>query len=508
MTDPISFSSHFSGGTILADKYEIQSLVGTGGCGSVYKARHLTTSKIVALKVLPRTPESDTTTLSRFMQESRTLASLDHPNIVGVLGLDLTDTLCLLAMEYVEGRTLKQYLSDEGPLSRERFVLIFSQVMSGLSYMHHKGVIHRDIKPDNLVITESEKDSGLRVRLVDFGLSKLLHQDQRITKAGALLGTPLYMSPEQCLGQDADCRSDIYAVGCVMFEAVTGSAPYQGDNVFDTAQSHISQPLPIIPARGLGTIPGIIHRATFKRPEERFQSASDVLLELDRDANFSPHASESQTVDVRALRPSLRLQVSSPKIKSGLVVKVATVSALAVAGFIAILTTQAEGVAHLGRVQEPVQVAVRKIEYIIEDKNARLPQEKILRLAEDFEQQEAPRGSLTSTSFKIYRDAHRVLAVAFDHNGDKVRRNEQYSKATNLSHSWKHSDAYMAIEWGCCVLKDHDPAGAKKILRNQIDFDRKLHYDSTCESEKVVGLLKEIEKDNGQGVLASLLKRD
>lgn len=163
MTDAIAFACQFPEGTILAGKYEIKSLVGTGASGSVYKAKHLATSKIVALKVLPRTQESDTTALSRFMQESRTLASLTHPNIVGVLGLELTDACCLLAMDYVEGRTLAQYLKDEGPVSRERCVLIFSQVMRGLSYMHEKGIIHRDIKPENLVITESENDAPLRV---------------------------------------------------------------------------------------------------------------------------------------------------------------------------------------------------------------------------------------------------------------------------------------------------------------------------------------------------------
>lgn len=264
-------------------KYEILGTLGAGGMAVVYKARHRLTGQMVAIKVLHK---QDETTLKRFAQEAKTATSLAHPNIVTVHDFDVLDDTVYLVMELVEGPSLAEVLRDEGPLSIDRFKDLIGGACEGLGYAHHMGVVHRDIKPSNILI----KKIGDRevAKLADFGIAKSADDiSQNLTQTGQIIGTPLYMSPEQCLGQSATARSDLYALGCVMYEALTGKAPLAGSNVMETAHLRLSQSPNSFAELKVSSIPASIENAVFacleRDPQLRTSSASNLLKHLSSD---------------------------------------------------------------------------------------------------------------------------------------------------------------------------------------------------------------------------------
>jgi serine/threonine protein kinase len=285
-------------GSIFASRYEILSILGEGGMGVVYLAKHQLMDRLVAIKMLHGHLVSDHTSLKRFQQEARTASLLAHPKIVTVHDFGVTDDgRPYLILDYLKGRGLRELIDEEGPLSAERAVKIFSQVCDGLSHAHSKGVIHRDLKPSNIMLIDGEDDG---VKLLDFGIAKLLPQSglqsQSLTASGEVFGTPLYMAPEQILGFPTDARSDLYSVGCVMYEVLCGKPPFAGHSLFETMQKHISEPIHpfsryksdlAVPAK----LQSIIFKAMSKEPNDRQQTMLDLKQELD--SVFDPPASDA-----------------------------------------------------------------------------------------------------------------------------------------------------------------------------------------------------------------------
>jgi serine/threonine protein kinase len=232
----------------LIENIEIIELLAGGGMSLVYKARQMILDRIVAVKVLSglsiRTQEG----IRRFQNEAKLSSSLDHPNIVKTLAFGLCkDGQPYLVMDYLEGASLAEELKANGRLTLEKFRDVFIPVLSALSLAHQAGLVHRDIKPGNIMLCRG--DGGKLIpRLVDFGIAKMIAEgsgeSQKLTKTGTVLGSPAYMSPEQCLGKEVDGRSDIYAIACVMYECLCGEPPFSGDSALEVMNFHVSAPPP------------------------------------------------------------------------------------------------------------------------------------------------------------------------------------------------------------------------------------------------------------------------
>jgi len=205
--------------------YRIVSELGRGGMGVVYKAHEESLNRFVAIKVLGEHLMEDPTQIERFIREAQSAASLNHPNIVQIYSVSEDNDLHYFAMEYVSGRSLQQILRTRGPLESEQVARIALQTASGLQAAHEQGIIHRDIKPANLLID----DRGL-VKIADFGLALMGGAASRLTATGMFMGTPGYLSPEQCLDQEVDKRTDIYSLGVTLFEALSGKTPFVADS--------------------------------------------------------------------------------------------------------------------------------------------------------------------------------------------------------------------------------------------------------------------------------------
>ncbi|MBX9689333.1 MAG: serine/threonine protein kinase [Candidatus Obscuribacterales bacterium] len=302
----------------LPERFEIKGLIAEGGMGAVLHARELLLDREVAIKILKMQREEDKTTLARFAREAKLLASLRHPNIVRFLSWDVTESgTSFQVLEYLEGQPLSKELEQSKRLSASRFYSIFSQVLAGLSESHENGIIHRDIKPSNIMLCPTS--SGICPKLIDFGIARTQNpagESQDITRTRAVLGSPSYMSPEQCKAAELTQATDIYSLGCVMYEAIKGSPPHQGETAMEIMYKQISnEPDPLSAAasdessRRLATL---IEKCLNKNPEER-PSASSLKEELDRifqEKNLdssSFFANAVNTEKQRTLMPSMLL---------------------------------------------------------------------------------------------------------------------------------------------------------------------------------------------------------
>jgi eukaryotic-like serine/threonine-protein kinase len=251
-------------------QYQITERLATGGAGEVYAGIDTKVGREVAIKFLRPELASDPSYVDRFLAEAKSLGSLNHPNIATLYALPQEDDHVCMIMELVRGRTVEQLVQDRRcKLWIRESLAIVAQVADGLSYAHEQGVIHRDIKPSNLMVTESG-----RVKIMDFGIARVRGSD-RMTRVGSAVGTPLYMSPEQCRGLEGDERSDIYSLAIVLYELLAGAPPFKGATDFEVTKAHLStQPPPLIP-RIAGLEPPLesaIMIALSKRPEQRFPS--------------------------------------------------------------------------------------------------------------------------------------------------------------------------------------------------------------------------------------------
>lgn len=234
-------------GTTIDGKFEVQRSLGSGGMGVVYECRQLTVDRLVALKFLTYAPSADPREQARFEREARVLSRLSHPNIVQFYSYGLWQGYPYIAMERLEGRSLSSLISeDDSVMDHKLAIEIGMQVCRALSHAHEQNIFHRDIKPSNIYLTESRNDVGLPlVKLIDFGLAKITGIDgqQKLTQTGMAIGSVLYMSPEQCMGLPVTAGTDIYALGCVLFEIFTGEPPFLADNGVAVMFQHMNEPI-------------------------------------------------------------------------------------------------------------------------------------------------------------------------------------------------------------------------------------------------------------------------
>jgi serine/threonine protein kinase len=282
--------TEFQPGAAVGGRYQVISRLGKGGMGLVYRVNQIFLNKEFALKTIDKNCISDIN-IRRFQQEARTAFSLDHPNIIAVndFGL-LEDQTPFLVMELLTGETVGERLKRTGCLTLEEAIPIFVQACFGLAYAHERGVVHRDIKPNNIMLLDKD-GAGTEgsVKILDFGIAKLTEHEggemQALTRTGEIFGSPLYMSPEQCNGARVDHRSDIYSLGCVFFEVLTGAPPIAGENALITMMKHQTEQALTLKQASLGTdfpqaIEDIVAAMLAKSPENRYQNLGIVAHDL------------------------------------------------------------------------------------------------------------------------------------------------------------------------------------------------------------------------------------
>lgn len=291
------------GTRLIADKYRLERLLGRGGMGAVYAATHVDLDRLVAIKLLLSDFTSDADALERFRREARAAARLNHPNVADTFDYGvLPEGGAYIVMELVEGQTLREYMDTTGTVAVAEAAEIGRQVSNGIDAAHRSGIVHRDLKPSNIILTRDHQDQ-LQAKVVDFGVAKLKEHSTTgggLTSSGSLIGTPRYMSPEQCSGHKIDERSDIYSLGVILYEMLAGRPPFDAPTATAIAIKHIQQPPPSL-KEFRAAIPleldSFLRQVLDKDPEKRPQSAADFAKKLSQVAAGASLPSESSTTE-------------------------------------------------------------------------------------------------------------------------------------------------------------------------------------------------------------------
>ncbi|MCH7908911.1 MAG: protein kinase, partial [Candidatus Hydrogenedentes bacterium] len=300
---------NLSPGTQLG-QFEISSLLGVGGMGEVYRARDTKLGRDVAIKILPEEFSKDRERLARFEREAKTLASLNHPNIGALYDFLQEDGIRFLILELIEGETLADRM-EKGPFAVKEALPLFIQIAEALGAAHEKGIVHRDLKPDNIKITPDNT-----VKVLDFGIARsyqpttpVSHTDvtrpidpTKLTAHGTILGTPAYMSPEQVRDQNIDKRSDVWAFGCCLYEALTGSSPFHAETIADMFAAILDQEpdWDALPHAATESVRNLLRRCLEKEPRRRLRDTSDIALQLEQSLSTlrtQAQAGESKSFD-------------------------------------------------------------------------------------------------------------------------------------------------------------------------------------------------------------------
>ena len=273
----------------LPTQYELLGKVSVGGMGSIVKVRNRYTGALSAIKVLNADASRNREAVSRFVIEAKAASALKHPNICRVFDFGVTEQgTAYLVMDWINGIDLERKINREQLVPPKEAIFIFQQIAAGLAYAHRHKLVHRDVKPQNIMLS-GEKSGRPEVHLVDFGIAKVMEEGedatvrgQGVTRAGMVVGTPLFMSPEQATGAKVDNRSDIYSLGCVMYFALTGRPPFIGGSAVETVHKHLTELPPVFaPAlRVPGDLQTIVFKALEKDPDDRYVNMDELLTDL------------------------------------------------------------------------------------------------------------------------------------------------------------------------------------------------------------------------------------
>lgn len=271
-------------GYLLGDRYRIIDTLGEGGMANVYLAQDIILKRKVAVKVLRLDLQKEPATESRFQREAMATSELSHPNIVSVLDVGSDHGLPFMVMEYVDGPTLKEYIKQNSPLDLHEVIRIMDQILSAVSLAHRHGVIHRDLKPQNILL-----DQKGNVKIADFGIALALNQSS-VTQTNSVMGSVHYMSPEQTRGAVATKQSDIYSLGIILYELITGKVPFDGNSAIAIALKHAQEPIPSIRKKDPSVpqaLENVVLKATAKDPRDRYASAQEMKADLDTSLDYS-----------------------------------------------------------------------------------------------------------------------------------------------------------------------------------------------------------------------------
>jgi tRNA A-37 threonylcarbamoyl transferase component Bud32 len=294
-------------GTLLSGRYRLDAQVGTGGMSSVYRAFDTVLERQVAIKLMHREIASHTDQLERFRREARAVAQLNHPYVVGVIDAGEDDAMPYIVFEYVEGETLKDRIRRQGRLPISEAVAYAIEIARALGAAHERGIVHRDVKPQNVLVDEEGS-----AKVTDFGIARTLDQEG-LTADGRVLGTTDYVSPEQALGHPVTGQSDLYSLGIVLFEMLTGEVPFHGDNQVAVAMKHVREELPdvqLLRPEVSSALAAVVDRATAKDLDRRYADDQELIADLEDvlaiETSRSGQATGEATAVLRTLPPRTR----------------------------------------------------------------------------------------------------------------------------------------------------------------------------------------------------------
>jgi tRNA A-37 threonylcarbamoyl transferase component Bud32 len=292
-------------GTLLNGRYRLDAQIGTGGMSTVYRAFDTVLERQVAIKLMHREIASDSDQLERFRREARAVAQLNHPHIVTVIDAGEDDNTPYIVFEYVEGETLKDRIRRHGRLPIQEAIAYAIEIARALGVAHDRGIVHRDVKPQNVLVDEEGS-----AKVTDFGIARTLDQEG-LTADGRVLGTTDYVSPEQALGHAVTGQSDLYSLGIVLFEMLTGDVPFKGDNQVAVAMKHVREQLPDVQVRRpevSNALAAVLERATAKETERRYATDQELIADLEQVLTYetqrSGQATGEATAVLRTLPPS------------------------------------------------------------------------------------------------------------------------------------------------------------------------------------------------------------
>jgi serine/threonine-protein kinase len=325
-------------GELVGGRFELEELVGEGGMSSVYRAYDSVLERRVAVKILHEHYSADPEYVERFRREARAIARLSHPNVVTVIDRGEWRGRQYIVFEHVAGENLKAIVTREGPLPVHEALELSIQIGRALAFAHELGIVHRDVKPHNVLV-----DAGGTAKVTDFGIARALDVDDALTQTGTVLGTGLYISPEQARGERGDERSDQYSFGVVMYELLTGDVPYRGDTLMAVAMRHVRDPVPHVrekrpevPAR----VDAVVARTMAKQPADRYSSLEDVVEALERCRLPGPEDTwpvEDDAARTRVVPPAPEQPAPRRKRRSGAAIALAALVALGVIGALVLL---------------------------------------------------------------------------------------------------------------------------------------------------------------------------
>jgi eukaryotic-like serine/threonine-protein kinase len=311
--------------TVLSGRYRLESKLGSGGMSTVYLAIDEVLDRPVAIKLLHREISEEEDQLERFRREARSAARLSHPNLVGVIDAGEDDGRPYIVFEYIEGRTLKRRIQDEGHLPVDEAVAYAIEIGRGLTAAHARKLVHRDVKPQNVLI-----DPDGRAKVTDFGIARSLEQ-KGMTATGRVLGTTDYVSPEQAMGEDVDERSDVYSLGVVLYEMLTGDVPFEAETQVGVAMKHVNEPMPDVQAKRpevSASVAAVVDRATTKDPRDRYSTVAEMVRDLEQTLEVEAARRGGTSGEATSVLDSVpehrrrirRRRISGPGIAIGLVI--------------------------------------------------------------------------------------------------------------------------------------------------------------------------------------------
>jgi serine/threonine-protein kinase len=317
--------------TVLSGRYRLESKLGSGGMSTVYLALDEVLDRPVAIKLLHREISEEEDQLERFRREARAAARLSHPNLVGVIDAGEDDGRPYIVFEYIDGRTLKRRIQDEGPLPVDEAVAYAIEIGRGLTAAHARKLVHRDVKPQNVLI-----DPDGRAKVTDFGIARSL-ESKGLTATGRVVGTTDYVSPEQAMGEDVDERSDVYSLGVVLYEMLTGEVPFLAETQVGVAMKHVNQPMPDVQAKRpevSAALAAVVDRATTKDPRDRYSTVAEMVRDLEQTLEVEAArrgGTSGEATSVLDSVPKSRRRLGRPRRMSGLRIAMAIVGIAVVA---------------------------------------------------------------------------------------------------------------------------------------------------------------------------------
>lgn len=471
-------------GTMLAGRYQILAHIGVGGMGEVYKAKHKDTDSIVAIKLINPSLIADVRLIQRFRQEAAILGDLKHPNIVQVKAFEVDEGRCFMVLEYLDGKTLSEVIASEGPLSASEFSRMFNEIIQGLQCAHANWIIHRDLKPSNLMVVQ-DAVGHRHLKLMDFGVSKQMDgQAQQITQAGAIIGSPMYMSPEQFLGAELDARCDIYSLGCVMYFALTGNEPFQADNAMELAHKHIAETLPALSDSDKAQFNLLIQKATAKNPSLRYQSAEQLLSAL-------LHG-ESEVINVAKLN---KVAGKTAKVMNIKTLGITAVGALAL--LIVAISCWVTSHANKSEIKEstqqkkpPRQLIADFVMQVVDKETPAtgFEEEQLVSALDradlaDLSAIEPWHRHVTAKDTEIGRNGYEALAWQEELKGNYQKRDEYFRLAIAYSHKKGRPVPKVAKDWALLLCRHNEQEYAIRVLKEERAYCKSPKFDRSKRSD-------------------------